>query len=63
MPGTVLQLNKAVGDKVEQGQLLLIVEAMKMEHSIVASQDGEIAELRAAVGDFVEADMALVIFG
>ena len=62
MPGTVLQLNVAVGDKVEQGQLLLIVEAMKMEHSIVASQDGEIAELRAAVGDFVEADMALVIF-
>ena len=62
MPGTVLQINVAVGDKVEQGQLLLIVEAMKMEHSIVASHDGEIAEVRAAVGDFVEADMPLVIF-
>jgi 3-methylcrotonyl-CoA carboxylase alpha subunit len=62
MPGTVLQLNVGVGDKVEQGQLLMIVEAMKMEHSIVASHDGEIAEVRAAVGEFVEADTALVIF-
>lgn len=62
MPGTVLQLNVKVGDKVEQGQLLLIVEAMKMEHSIVASHDGEIAEVRAVVGEFVEADMPLVIF-
>ncbi|MEL0082989.1 MAG: biotin carboxylase N-terminal domain-containing protein [Gammaproteobacteria bacterium] len=62
MPGTVLQLNVAVGDQVEQGQLLMIVEAMKMEHSIVAGHDGEIAEVRAAVGDFVEADTPLVIF-
>ena len=62
MPGTVLQINVAVGDKVEPGQLLMIVEAMKMEHSIVATHAGEIAEIRAAVGDFVEADLPLVLF-
>ncbi len=62
MPGTVLQLNVALGDQVAQGQLLLIVEAMKMEHSIIAPHDGEIAELHADIGDFVQADMPLVVF-
>ncbi len=62
MPGTVLQINVAVGDKVEPGQLLMIVEAMKMEHSIVATRAGAIAEVCAAVGDFVQADTPLVVF-
>ncbi len=52
----------ALGDQVAQGQLLLIVEAMKMEHSIIAPHDGEIAELHADIGDFVQADMPLVVF-
>ena len=54
MPGAVLATEVCAGDAVTRGQLVLILEAMKMEHRITAPRDGTIGELCVAVGDQVE---------
>lgn len=54
MPGAVIRLAAALGDTVTAGQPLLWLEAMKMEHTIVAPADGVIAELNVTVGQQVE---------
>ena len=61
MPGTVLAVKAATGERVRAGQPLLIVEAMKMEHTISAPADGVVAELTAAVGQQVGLDEALAV--
>jgi 3-methylcrotonyl-CoA carboxylase alpha subunit len=61
MPGRIVLVRAAVGDHVAQGQELLVMEAMKMELSLKAPRDGVVAELRAAEGEFVEADARLVL--
>jgi propionyl-CoA carboxylase alpha chain len=53
MPGKVLATHVEVGSAVEKGQLLLILEAMKMEHRITAPVDGTVTAVHAAVGDQV----------
>jgi 3-methylcrotonyl-CoA carboxylase alpha subunit len=50
----------AAGDTVQQGQEVMVIEAMKMELSLKAPRDGTVSEVRAAAGDFVEADVVLV---
>ncbi len=60
MPGRVIVCRVGTGDTVCRGQDLLVLEAMKMELAMKAPRDGVIAELRVAVGDFVEADALLV---
>ena len=60
MPGRVVLLRVAVGDTVAEGQELGVMEAMKMELSLKSPRAGTVAELRAAAGDFVEADAVLV---
>ncbi|MFT3978592.1 MAG: acetyl/propionyl/methylcrotonyl-CoA carboxylase subunit alpha [Sphingomonas bacterium] len=50
MPGRVIAVEVAAGDAVTKGQKLLTLEAMKMEHSLVAPFDGIVAELNAATG-------------
>jgi 3-methylcrotonyl-CoA carboxylase alpha subunit len=60
MPGRVVVVRAAVGDKVEAGQEVMVIEAMKMELSLKAPRAGTVAEVRAANGDFVEADAVLV---
>ena len=60
MPGRVVVVRVAQGDKVVAGQELLVVEAMKMELALKAPRDGVVAGVSAAVGDFVEADVVLV---
>jgi 3-methylcrotonyl-CoA carboxylase alpha subunit len=50
MPGRIIAVAVAAGDKVAKGQKLLTLEAMKMEHSLVAPFDGVVAELNAAEG-------------
>jgi propionyl-CoA carboxylase alpha chain len=62
LPGTVIAVHVADGDQVEDGQLLMVVEAMKMEHKIVAATAATIAEVRFAVGDRVDAGDLLVAF-
>jgi 3-methylcrotonyl-CoA carboxylase alpha subunit len=61
MPGRIVLLKTQVGDRVEQGQELLVMEAMKMELALKAPCSGEVAEIRVRVGDFVEADAVLVL--
>ena len=61
MPGSVLATNVAVGDEVTKGQILLILEAMKMEHKITAPRKGKVAEVHVAVGDQVPNGAMLVV--
>ena len=53
MPGTVLEVLVAQGDAVEAGTPLMVLEAMKMEHRIVAAADGTVAAVHYAAGDQV----------
>ncbi|MET4577513.1 acetyl/propionyl/methylcrotonyl-CoA carboxylase subunit alpha [Ottowia thiooxydans] len=53
MPGKVVSIAVKAGDKVSKGQLLVVMEAMKMEHTIAAPQDGVVAELLFAPGEQV----------
>jgi len=61
MPGRIVLIKTQAGDHVEQGQELLVMEAMKMELTLKAPCAGTVAEVRVAAGDFVEADAALVL--
>ena len=54
MPGKVLEVFVNEGDEVTEGQTLMILEAMKMEHKIVANHDGIITALNFSAGDQVE---------
>ncbi len=53
LPGTIFKLNVKEGDTVKKGQTLLILEAMKMENSILAEKDGRINKIHVAEGDSV----------
>lgn len=53
MPGTVVAVSVKVGDSVPRGARLMVIEAMKMEHAIVAPADGVVAGVRFTVGDKV----------
>ncbi|MCW8920163.1 MAG: 3-methylcrotonyl-CoA carboxylase, partial [Sedimenticola sp.] len=61
MTGNVIAINVAEGDEVKQGDAVMIVEAMKMEHTISAPSDGIVKEIRFAVGDQVEDGEALLV--
>lgn len=63
MPGRIVLIKTQVGEQVEAGQELLVMEAMKMELTLKAPRAGVVAEIRAQAGDFVEADAALVLLG
>jgi 3-methylcrotonyl-CoA carboxylase alpha subunit len=60
MPGKVTSVEVAAGDKVSKGQRLLTLEAMKMEHGLIAPFDGLVAELNASEGAQVQVDALLV---
>ena len=60
--GTVLEVKVKVGDKVEQGQALLVIEAMKMETAIAAPGAGRIKAVLVAAGDAVRENQTLVDF-
>lgn len=61
MPGKVIQLRVAEGDTVAAGQVLLIMEAMKMEHTVTAPHDGTVSQVSIAEGQQVDADALLVV--
>nr|WP_246485828.1 biotin carboxylase N-terminal domain-containing protein [Kribbella qitaiheensis] len=61
MPGTVIRVGVSVGDQVKQGQPLLWLEAMKMEHTISAPADGILTELAVAAGQQVEVGVVLAV--
>ncbi len=55
MPGKILGVKANVGQNVKKGDVILLLEAMKMENEVVAIQDGTIASINVNVGDAVEA--------
>lgn len=55
MPGKILAVKASVGQAVKKGEVVLILEAMKMENEVVAPEDGTIASINVAVGSAVEA--------
>ena len=61
MPGKVLELAVAEGATVGSGDVLIVLEAMKMEHELLAPAAGTVTELRVAEGDPVDAGAALAV--
>lgn len=59
MPGKILKINLSAGAAVKKGDVILILEAMKMENEIVAPQDGTLASVNVTVGQSVEAGEVL----
>ncbi|WP_298912875.1 biotin carboxylase N-terminal domain-containing protein [uncultured Roseobacter sp.] len=60
MPGLVKSIDASVGQSVRKGDRLAVLEAMKMEHALLAARDGVVAEVMAQNGDQVEAGAALI---
>lgn len=63
MPGTILSIKVAVGERVKRGQILLILEAMKMENEIVAPEDGVVGAISVTQGQTVDTGATLIVFG
>ena len=61
MPGLIQDVSVAVGQSVTEGDRLIVLEAMKMEHVLRAPRDGVVASVHAALGDQVDAGTALVV--
>lgn len=61
MPGTILSVNVSAGQAVKKGDVLCVLEAMKMENEIYAPRDGEVAAVSATKGEAVESGKVLVV--
>ena len=61
MPGTILSINVAAGDTVKRGQVLMILEAMKMENEIMCPCDGKVASVNTSKGSAVESGTLLCV--
>ncbi len=62
MSGTILDVLASVGDSVKKGDKLIILEAMKMENTVLSEHEGVIDEIRVAKGDSVDAGDVLIVF-
>ena len=61
MPGTILSVNVAAGDAVKRGQVLMILEAMKMENEIMCPCDGKVVSVNTSKGASVETGTLLCV--
>lgn len=61
MAGVILAINKQVGDSVKKGDVLIILEAMKMENEILAPNDGVVKAVHVAVNQSVESNQPLLV--
>lgn len=61
MPGNILNVNVSAGDKVKKGQILMILEAMKMENEIMSPVDGTILSIHTTKGATVDSGTLLCI--
>jgi 3-methylcrotonyl-CoA carboxylase alpha subunit len=62
MPGKILSVHVAMGDRVTRGQLLMVLEAMKMEHAVTAPADGVVEAVHYRAGDLVKEGALLLAF-
>jgi biotin carboxyl carrier protein len=60
MPGSILKINAEAGQAVSRGEVLLLLEALKMETEIVAPQDGEVISIHVQKGDTVDSGALLI---
>jgi biotin carboxyl carrier protein len=63
MSGTILEVFVSVGDSVSVGQKLLILEAMKMENSILAESSGMVQQVKVRKGDNIDAGETMIVLG
>ena len=61
MPGTILKVNVTQGAAVKKGDILVVLEAMKMENEILAPKDGTVAQIAVAKGNTVDTGALLVV--
>ncbi len=61
MPGTILSVNIKAGDSVKEGDVMLILEAMKMENEILAPMDGVVSQVSVTAGSAVNTGDTLVV--
>lgn len=61
IPGTILSINVAAGDAVKAGQVLMILEAMKMENEIMCPKDGVVASVNTTKGSAVDSGALLCV--
>ena len=63
MPGNILKINVSQGQTVKEGDVLIVLEAMKMENEIVAPKSGSVAQIAVSKGQVVETGTPLVVIG
>ena len=63
LPGTIIKVNVAVGDAINAGDTLLVMEAMKMENNVLAEKAGTVKAIKVNVGDAVLQDDVLIEIG
>jgi biotin carboxyl carrier protein len=61
MPGSILEINVKKGDSVSKGDMLIVLEAMKMENEITAAEAGTVKDIKVRVGDSVDAEDILLV--
>jgi acetyl-CoA carboxylase biotin carboxyl carrier protein len=61
MGGKVIEVKVNVGDSIQEGEEVVVIEAMKMELPIVAEESGTVKEVNCKKGDAVEADAVLIV--
>lgn len=60
LPGTITAIKVSVGDQVKRGDILLVMEAMKMENNIMANKDGQVKTIHISPGQTVAQDATLI---
>lgn len=61
MPGSILKVNVKAGEAVKRGQVLLVLEAMKMENEITAPADGKVSAVKVETGQVISAGETLIV--